>query len=327
MIRYGRSLLGAAVLVAFTGGTALGAPQLVMSASPDARLDAPRLAVFAGGEAAVVARRGTEIQYATRTPAGWSAPRALPRLFGPVSEVSAVQRGQRWLLSWVGKPGAPGSRRLVFVEFDGARTAPSQKRIFFTRNIPGDPIAFPDAGRNARAVWPMFVGSNRGIYEGIKIPGGLWWPINLLWELDFLGLATTPHADRLLVARALEGGVESVRWSQAAAGDRKFATPSVLYTPPPNRVTLRAVPLFRATAGAGVVLLTNADPLQLRLDAVSINGRTVGAPQTITTERVDVTSAPQVASLADGRLVAVWKRITPPRVELVAAAEETVGGT
>lgn len=326
MTRYGLSLLGAAALVVATGGTALSAPQLVMSAPPGTRLDAPRLAVFAGGDAAVLVRQGTEIQYATRRPTGWSAPNALPRLFGPISEVSAVQRGQRWLLSWVGKPGAPGSRRLVFVEFRGARTVPTQGRSF-TRNLVGDPIAYPGLGNNnARAVWPVVADANRGIFEGATVPGGRWAPANFLPDLEFLGLATTPRADRLLVVRALEGGVESVRWSQVGAGE-KFQTPSVLYTPPPNRVTLRAAPVFRATGGAGVVLLTNADPLQLRLEAVSINGQTVGAPQTISTERVDVTSAPRVASLADGRLVAVWKRVTPPRVELVAAAEQTVGGT
>jgi hypothetical protein len=89
---------------------------------------------------------------------------------------------------------------------------------------------------------------------------------------------------------------------------------------------IAAAPVFRAGGPPAAVLLTWADPPRLRIEAVSIAGGVAGAPVVVTGRRTAI-EPPRVASLPDGRLLVVWRRITSAgAVQVVAASERVAGG-
>jgi hypothetical protein len=294
-----------------------------MTAPPGAPVTEVRVSALPSGDV-VVAQSGAELRYAARAAGRWTRARALPRLFLSIARVSAVQRGDRWLLSWLGRGSAAGSRALVFADFRGARRAPRVGRIF-THRAAIDPVAVPGAHAGARAVWPVA----DALFEGATDPVGVWRAVAVVpgqLASSTIAVAAGPGARRLVVWSGRENGVGAEMWSSAGPADR-LPGPRALYAPPAGRFVVQRAAAFRAGGGAAALLLTLADPLQLQLEAVSIDGNAAAAPRLVASgQRMPVTEPPQVASLSDGRLVAVWRRVSPPHVQLVVANERSVGG-
>ena len=141
-----------------------------------------------------------------------------------------------------------------------------------------------------------------------------------------IAVARGPGARRLVAWSGRQNDDDVEVWSSAGP-DKVLPAPRLLYTPPAGRLVLQRAAAFRPSGDAAVLLLTLADPLQLRLEAVSIEGDAASAPRLVDSgHRMPVSEPPQLASLPDGRLVAVWRRITPPHVQVVVANERTAGG-
>lgn len=325
-----RPLLGLLVPLVLGGTSAAAAPVRVMTVpSGAARLAKPRLAALPSGDI-VLAQRDTDLLYAARTGDRWTPTRKLSRLVNPYVTVSAVQRGDRWLLAWLGRGGAPASRRLAFADFRGAGRAPVLGHIF-THQVAIDPVAIPGVARGARAVWPVL--DLPGVFEGATDPSGTWRTAHVLpggvSSYSPMAVATRPDGRRLVVnAVPQSGGLTAVTWSAAGASEN-LPPLRPLYTTPVLQSVAQMAAVFRARGGAAVVMVsrTAADPLQMQVEAVSIDGDVAAAPRLVAAgERLSAIDPPQVASLTDGRLVAVWRRISPPNIEVVLANERTVGG-
>jgi hypothetical protein len=144
-----------------------------------------------------------------------------------------------------------------------------------------------------------------------------------------MAVATSPDGGRLLVNAVPQfGGLTAVTWSAAGASDN-LPPLRPLYTTPVVQSVAQMAAVFRARGGAAALMVSRfaTDPVQMQLEAVSIAGDVAAAPRLVAAgERMSVIDPPQVASLPDGRLVAVWRRISPPNIEVVLANERTVGG-
>jgi len=325
---------GCLVAVATAGacaavGPAAAAPVRVMTVPAGERLAHPRLAALPSGDI-VVAQMDTDLLYAARTGGRWTPVRRLPRLISPYAAVSAVSRGDRLLVAWLGHGSARGSRRLAFADFRGAARAPILGHVF-THQVVLDPVAIPGVARGARAVWPVL--DLPGLFEGRTDPQGNWRTAHFLpgavSPYPSLAVAASPDARRLVVIAVPEaGGLTAVTWSAAGAADN-LPPLRPLYTTPVLQSVAQMAAAFRAREGAAVVIVSRSatDPVQMQVQAVSIDGDVAAAPRPVVAgERLSSLDPPQVASLLDGRLVAVWRRVAPPGVQLVMANERTVGG-
>jgi hypothetical protein len=316
-----------AVLLPFAAITApaAGAPVQVMTAPASAPVTSVEVAALPSGQV-VLAKSGAALRYSARAGARWTPPRSLHPLFTSGSDVSAVQRGDRWLLSWLGRGNQQGTRSLVFADFRGARRPPEVHRIF-TKRAMGDPVAVPGAHAGARGVWPVL--NKNQLFEGGTDPVGNWETKELVpGELisKRLAVAQGPGASRLVVWGGRQDGLDTDVWASAEPGEN-LPPPRALYAPPTGTQVVQRAAAFRPSGDAAALLLTAADGPQFRLEAVSIEGNTAGAPRLVDSgHRIPTTEPPQVASLPDGRLVAVWRRVAAARVQLVVANERTPGG-